>query len=52
MTAWEGENLSVSSNKRGAGPHKLLAAGAGQSWLWEGELLGVGEEEEEEQDPF
>lgn len=50
MTAWEGENLSVSFSGRGAGPHKLLAAGAGQSRLWQGELFGAGEEEE--QDPF
>lgn len=50
MAAWEGENLFVSFKKRGAGPHKLLPAHAGQSRLWEGELLRAGEEEE--QDPF
>lgn len=50
MTAWEGENPSVSFNKRKAEPHKLLAVGAGRCRLWEGELLVA--EEEEEQDPF
>lgn len=51
MAAWEGENLFVSFKKRGAGPHKLLLpAHARQSRLWEGELLGAGEEEE--WDPF